>query len=213
MSVADYKPFVERMIERYEGGYGWSAGDPGGPTKFGITCYDLADHRHEKMTSMAAWAPLVRAMPLAEAENIYAVKYATACDFNGLVAGADCVVFDFGVNSGPSRAIKYAQQIVGVDRDGILGPLTQEAINAQDPQQFVIDLCNLRMSFLRMLDTWRLFGKGWTARVNDLQTYATALTMPSLVSLMEPEETFSDKTVRVPLAFAKAYHAEDTANA
>ncbi len=34
MTVQDYKPFVERMISRYEGGYGWDRNDPGGPTKF-----------------------------------------------------------------------------------------------------------------------------------------------------------------------------------
>ena len=55
MTQADYTPFVERMIARYEGNYGWDAGDSGGPTKYGITCYDLAEHRNEKMTSMARW--------------------------------------------------------------------------------------------------------------------------------------------------------------
>ena len=68
MTIADYQPFVERMIQRYEGGYGWDAADPGGPTKYGITCYDLAEHRHQTVTSMAAWAPLVKAMTLDEAD-------------------------------------------------------------------------------------------------------------------------------------------------
>ena len=56
----DYRPFVERMINRYEGGYGWNRSDPGGPTKDGITCYDLAEHRHQVMDSMVRWAPIVR---------------------------------------------------------------------------------------------------------------------------------------------------------
>ena len=68
------------------------ASDPGGPTNFGITCYDLAEERHQTMTSMVAWAPVVRAMPLSEGEIIYATKYATACRFNALNAGSDCVV-------------------------------------------------------------------------------------------------------------------------
>ena len=94
------------------GGYGWDgAGDEAEyPTKiWHQLAADLAEHRHQKMTSMGAWAPIVRAMPLAEAEDIYAVKYAAQCRFNDLGDGKDCVVFDFGVNSGSSRAIKFAQ--------------------------------------------------------------------------------------------------------
>jgi lysozyme family protein len=80
MTVADYQPFVERMLGKYEGGYG----DPGGPTKYGITCYDLAEHRHQHMDSMARWAPIVQAMPLSEADDIIDVNYAKPCRFDDL---------------------------------------------------------------------------------------------------------------------------------
>src|SRR5215469_6933970 len=137
MTVADYKPFVERMITHYEGGYGWNKNDPGGPTKYGITCYDLAEFQGQKMESMADWAPFVRAMTLDTVDQIYATKYATACAFNSLNIGCDCVVFDFGVNSGPSRAVKYAQTIVHVSVDGFMGPQTIAAINAFDSDTFI----------------------------------------------------------------------------
>ncbi len=172
----NYKAFVDRMIQRYEGGYGWDRADPGGPTNHGITCYDLAEHRHKKMTSMSAWAPIVKAMSLLEAEDIYATKYATACRFNDLNSGSDCAVFDFGVNSGPSRAIRYAQIVVGTPRDGILGPITLAAINKMDPNTFVDDICDMRLHFMRQLSTWRSFGRGWAARVGDLRAYCHQLT-------------------------------------
>ncbi len=168
---ANYKAFVGRMIQRYEGGYDWNEHDPGGPTNFGITCYDLAEHRHQKMTSMARWAPLVKAMTLQEAEDIYAIKYATACRFDDLNSGCDCAVFDFGVNSGPSRSIKYAQMVVGTTRDGVLGPVTLAAINGMDEDKFINSHCDFRLGFLRQLGTWRTFGRGWTARVADLRAY------------------------------------------
>ena len=167
----NYKAFVDRMIQRYEGGYGWDRSDPGGPTAFGITCFDLAEHRHQKMSSMSAWAPLVRAMSLQEAEDIYASKYATACRFDDLSSGPDCAIFDFGVNSGPSRAIKYAQMVVGTARDGILGPDTITHINHMDPNKFVDDICDFRLGFVRNLGTWREFGKGWSSRIADLRGY------------------------------------------
>src|SRR5215469_9123868 len=107
MTTANYQPFVERMINRYEGGYGWDRGDPGGPTKYGITCFDLAEHDGARMNSMAAWAPKVRAMPLSVADDIYASKYAGPMQFDKIGAGKDCVVFDFGVNSGTSRSARH----------------------------------------------------------------------------------------------------------
>ncbi len=167
----NYKAFVDRMIQRYEGGYGWDRADPGGPTNYGITCYDLAQHRHLAMNSMSAWAPIVKAMTLQEAEDIYATKYATACRFDDLNSGSDCAIFDFGVNSGPSRAIRYAQMVVGAARDGIIGPVTLVAINAMDSNKFVDSLCDLRLGFLRSLRTWSTFGKGWSSRVADLRGY------------------------------------------
>jgi lysozyme family protein len=205
LTTADYKPFVERMIQRYEGGYGWDKNDSGGPTKYGITCYDLAEHRHEVMSSMTTWAPIVKAMSLAEADDIYAQKYATACRFVELGAGKDCVVFDFGVNSGPSRAIKYAQGVVGVRQDGILGPVTLAAINAVASDRFINGLCDDRLGFLKSLRIWSTFGRGWAARVRDLRAYSLALLAPSPKAL----KRFQAKPHRIPKAFAKAYGEEE----
>lgn len=203
MTTADYQPFVERMIERYEGGYGWNRNDPGGPTKFGITCYDLAQHRHQKMDSMGRWAPIVRAMTLEEADDIYAEKYATACRFNELGPGKDCVIFDFGVNSGPSRAIKYAQRVVGVAVDGVFGPITLKAINDDVPMTFINRLCDARLSFLQGLRTWPTFGRGWTARIKDLRKYSLGLLAQPKGKLMA---VYTNKPRRIHLAFAKSWN-------
>lgn len=198
---ANYQAFVERMIFRYEGGYGWHPSDPGGPTKYGITCFDLAEHLGEKMTSMSAWAPRVKAMTLATADDIYRAKYARQCRFDDLPAGSDCAVFDFGVNSGSSRAIKFSQMIVGTKPDGFFGPITLAAINKEDPVVFVSALCAKRLSFLRSLGTWGTFGGGWSARVHDLEVYSTALAKKVEVAADEPEA----KQTRILLAYAKGH--------
>jgi len=207
--IIDYKAFVERMVGRYEGGYGWDRNDPGGPTKYGITCYDLAEHRHEAMDSMVRWAPLVRAMPLSEADDIYATKYATACAFNALNVGADCVVFDFGVNSGPSRSVKYAQRVVGFtgsDIDGILGNKTLTAINGCEPRAFINGLCDARLRFLQGLGTWPVYRGGWSARIVDLRAYSLGLAFPPAKA---PLEGYTAKYDRIPLAYGKAYDPQD----
>lgn len=186
----------------YEGGYGWDRNDPGGPTKYGITCYDLAEFMGQKMDSMARWAPLVKAMTLQTADTIYNNKYATACAFDLLNVGKDCVVLDFGINSGNSRSIKFSQKIVGVAEDGILGPLTLKAINEFDPAGFVNDLCNARQEFLEGLSTFKEFGGGWTSRVHDLRTYSLNLINPPKGAELGP---YKSKMIRIPLAYGKAY--------
>jgi lysozyme family protein len=200
MTVADYKPFVDRMISLYEGGYGWDADDPGGPTKYGITCYDLAEYLGQPMNSMVVWAPKVQAMSLATAEIIYANKYASQCQFFTMQAGCDCAVFDFDVNSGDT-GIRYAQRVVGTDEDGILGPITLGAINSYNPTQFVNELCEVRMTFLQSLGIWSTFGRGWTNRVNDLRSYCLGLINPKATNIL----SFTEKPVRIPMAFGKAY--------
>lgn len=200
--IQDYQPFIERMIDRYEGGYGWNPNDPGGPTKYGITCFDLAEHRHQVMDSMARWAPLVRAMTMQEADDIYASKYATACAFNSLGLGKDCVVFDFGVNSGSLRSVECAQSISGVVVDGILGPITLNTINNYEPRSFINGLCDLRLKFLQSLNTWSVFGSGWSARVADLRAYSLHLAFPTAGA---PFENYEAKVETIPLAYGKAY--------
>lgn len=206
MTVADYQPFVERMISRYEGGYGWNQNDPGGPTKYGITCYDLAEFMHEPMDSMARWAPLVKAMTMQTADSIYDTKYASACDFYNLNPGKDTVIFDFGVNSGTARAIKYAQRVVGVLADGDLGPITLKAINDFDPRTFINSLCDARLTFLHGLSTWPVFGGGWGARVADLRSYSINLAYPPART---GSELYVEKTQLIPLAYGKAYAPAD----
>jgi len=162
------------------------------------------------MDSMARWAPIVHAMTLATADQIYLQKYATPCQFDALDAGPDCTVFDFGVNSGPSRAIKYSQSIVGTTADGILGPITLAAINAYDHVKFVNQLCDARLRFLRGLRTWPSFGRGWSARVSDLRSYSLALAQPAVLEArMATMGKYKAKPHRFPKAFAKAYGAEE----
>jgi lysozyme family protein len=175
---ADYQPFIARLIDRYEGGYGWDKGDPGGPTKYGITCYDLAEHRHQKMTSMATWAPIVQAMSRPEAEQIYATKYANGIQFDYLNPGCDTVLLDYGVNSGDSRPIRVARALLKVDGGPTMTPDLVAAVNKADQNWFIDAVCTERLYFMHQIrqgTAWAKFGGGWGARVADLKTYSKAL--------------------------------------
>jgi lysozyme family protein len=168
---ANYDRFIRRVISMYEGGWCWDTGDPGGPTKFGITCYDLAQHMGRKMQSMAAWAPIVRAMSLQTAEDIYATKYATKDRFNELESGSDCVILDYGINSGVLRPVWVAQKITGRPRSNNFDDGLVRAINDYSAARFVDRMCDERMTFLRGLAIWPRFRGGWSTRVADLRRY------------------------------------------
>lgn len=172
-----YKAFVDRMISMYEGKYGWEKSDPGGPTKYGITCFDLAEHRHQTMSSMSKWAPIVQAMPLSEAEEIYAAKYAMGIRYNELPAGVDACMMDYAVNSGVSRAVLVARTITGVKATGMSAELVA-AINQFPAQTFIRRMCAERLTFMQNIKggkLWKVYHNGWTSRVNDLSAYCLKL--------------------------------------
>lgn len=185
----DYAPFVDRMIQHYEGPYGWNKKDPGGPTKYGITCYDLAEHMGQKMDIMERWAPIVQAMTLATAEQIYATKYATAIGFNTLPAGCDVVIMDYAVNSGTGRGETIANEFKAL--------LT-------DPVKYIDAVCDERLRFMHAIrggSAWVEFGHGWAARVEDLRTYAKHLAYgnsPVVAPPLHPAVVPTPKAQHVP---------------
>jgi lysozyme family protein len=205
MSQTTYVAFTDRMIQRYEGGYGWNKADPGGPTKYGITCHDLAEQRGQKMDSMARWAPIVQAMTLAEAEAIYAKKYAAGIRYSDLPPGPDACMEDYGVNSGVSRPILVARHIVGLAGSGMNQALV-DSIRKYDPNKFIDQMCDERLAFMHAIrggSAWAEFGGGWGSRVADLRSYthhlvtatpATAPEAPDMTHVAMPKATNVAKT-------------------
>lgn len=141
----------ERLIG-HEGGYVNDPRDPGGETKFGISkrSYPAED---------------IKTLTLERAKAIY------RRDFWGL-AGCDAVpdamkfdLFDMAVNSGPVTAIKTLQRSAGVTPDGLLGPITLQALNSTPSPRLVARFNGHRLDFMTDLRTWSVFGKGWAKRV------------------------------------------------
>ncbi|WP_286298233.1 hypothetical protein [Aminobacter sp. SS-2016] len=91
-------------------------------------------------------------------------------------------VFDFVVNSGPGRAAKYPQGVVGVVQDGRIGPATIAATKTAMRATVINDLCDKRMAFLRSLKTLPSFGKDWTDRVFGVRDAALKMAEPKPAS-------------------------------
>ncbi|WP_083989022.1 glycoside hydrolase family 108 protein [Devosia geojensis] len=172
-------------VLRHEGGYADHPSDPGGATNMGITRKTLARWR-----GISPWTALpkgeVKALTRAEAARIYRAEYWNRCRADEMPPGLDLALFDFAVNSGPDRAAKTLQRLVGVAADGLVGPVTLGAVAAHagrgDTAALVEALCDARLAFLQRLSTFPVFGRGWTARVAAVRKAALAavgLTRPT----------------------------------
>lgn len=152
---------VQKWIGLSEGGYVNNPKDPGGPTDRGITQRTFDAWRKKTGKPKAP----VKGISKAEAEDIIAMQYMDPVGFDDLPSGLDYAMADYSVNSGPAKAVKDLQKIVGVSADGIMGTMTLAAVSRYEPGKLIVALCNRRMAFVRGLRTWGTFGKGWTTRI------------------------------------------------
>lgn len=139
-------------------------------TKYGITGETLARHRKVKTVTIDE----VRNMSINEAADIYRIGYWSQSGGDILPRGLDYAAFDFGVNSGPARAVKVLQQLVGVVADGNAGPATLAAVDAYPGglEKLITDYCAARLRFLQSLTNpktgFPVNGRGWTIRVTGI---------------------------------------------
>lgn len=82
------------------------------------------------------------------------------------------ILVDWVWGSG-AHGIKIPQRVLGVAQDGIVGPKTLAALNAQDPRVFFGKIKAERETFFRRIvagnPSQNRFLKGWLNRLNDLK--------------------------------------------
>jgi hypothetical protein len=97
----------------------------------------------------------------------------------------DLYVFDFAVNSGPGRAVKTLQGLLGVAADGDIGPVTIDALQEEVAAGLLPELCNnylaARLDFVldvadgpddildMATDEQAVFLQGWRNRIEHLR--------------------------------------------
>ena len=162
------------VILRHEGGYVNHPRDPGGRTNLGVTQRVWEEYIGAKATEAD-----MRALTQAKVEPLYEKLYWRVSGADRLPAGIGLCVFDFAVNSGPSRAVRYLQMVVGATQDGVFGPQTLAETMKDIADRGEADLIHryqaAREKFYRSLRTFPTFGKGWLRR--NSETTAKALEM------------------------------------
>lgn len=152
------------MVLAYEGGFVDNPNDKGGPTNFGITIDTLASWRKCQVT-----ADDIKNLTSQEAGEIYQSKYLVAQNYDQLTdVKLRAAMVDFGVLCGPVNATMSLQSVLGQIKDGICGPATITAANANHGTPTINQLSVARINFHADRVSKRpdqiVFFKGWISR-------------------------------------------------
>lgn len=143
-----FQQAVEFVLSE-EGGYSNDPQDPGGETNFGI--------------SKRAYPGLnIASLTRREAIDIYRRDYWDRLP--ALPPGIAVAVFDFAVNAGMSRAIKTLQMAVGVNADGVVGPITRSALGQLSDDAVLALFSAERAIFYAGISGFQRYGRGWLRR-------------------------------------------------
>lgn len=160
-------------VLKFEGGFVDDPDDRGGATNQGITQATFDAWQDNRELPRRA----VRDITDYEVEAIYHVRYWSPCRGDDLHPPLDLVVFDAAVQHGPHRAIKWLQELVGVQVDGTSGEKTLYAVNGHVLSNGVTDLVDAYMthrasfyaSIIARDPSQKKFQKGWANRMNAVQ--------------------------------------------
>lgn len=164
-------PVCKAITLVHEGGTSNHKSDPGGFTSRGVTAGAGASYRTRRGLPPKA----VDKWTAAEVDAFYRDDYWYGVSAELLPFGVDLATFDYGVNSGPSRAGKELQRVVGAKVDGRVGPETLRVVAEKDGKATVKAICARRLSFVQGLGTFKVFGKGWSRRIADIEAKGVAM--------------------------------------
>ncbi len=141
-----------RLLIGHEGGYVNNPADPGGETKYGIS---KRSHPGEDIVGMT----------LERAKQIYKHEYWGPAGCDTVPAAIKFDLFDMAVNAGPRTAIRALQRAAGETDDGIIGPLTLQAVSSMPAARLIARFNGERLEHMASLPHWPAFGRGWARRI------------------------------------------------
>jgi len=158
MAKNNFEKSLELVLQA-EGGFINHPKDPGGMTNLGVT-----KAVYDKWIGRASTEEEMRALKPEDVAPIYKKNYWDKIYGDQLESGLDFALFDWAVNSGPGRAAKAIQRIVGATQDGAIGPKTMQKIANNETKFMIEKLHDQRQAFYEGLSTFKHFGRGWTRR-------------------------------------------------
>ena len=186
-----FNAILERLLKD-EGGYVNNPNDKGGETNFGITINTARSN---------GYTGTMRAMSIDIAKAIYKQQYWDKVKGDHLLKINPCLadwMFNFGVNAGPVRAVKFLQRALNllnnkqvdyadIPEDGGLGQGTLSSLQAyvnrrkeEGVKNLVVALVALQINFYLNLSekdsSQEVFTNGWLSRAaTNLRKYVKAM--------------------------------------
>jgi len=169
---------VMGYILQSEGGFVNDPRDPGGITNHGVTKKVWDDYVGRETTEQE-----MRDLTEDDVKPLYKKNYWNVVGGDSLPDGVDYAVMDYAVNSGTSRAIRALQTALGLDADGVIGPLTLKSASEANAKDLAEKICEERLAFMKQAKNpktgsllWDVYGKGWGNRVELVQTRCNEMT-------------------------------------
>jgi lysozyme family protein len=163
----DHFPACLKVILKHEGGYVNHPRDPGGITNLGVTKRVWEEWTRRRVTEAE-----MRGLTPDMVAPLYRKNYWDKVRGADLAPGLDLHVFDFAVNAGPARAMRYLQMMIGAVPDSKIGPASLKSlskyIDAHGIRRAILRYAELREGYYRELPTFKTFGKGWLRRVREV---------------------------------------------
>ncbi|GAB6138000.1 glycoside hydrolase family 108 protein [Halanaerobaculum tunisiense] len=162
-----FKKILQEVLE-YEGGYTEDEDDSGGPTKFGVT---------ESTARRSDYEGDLKELTKKEATEIYYENYWANLKYNQIEDDRVALeVLDQAINFGPQTANRHLQRAYNLLKeeeiavDGVVGPVTLEAVNNCSYKSELIKLLNILqgVKYIRIVEqdkSQKKFIRGWLKRV------------------------------------------------
>lgn len=166
---------AHEFVAKWEGGFVNHPSDPGGTTKYGISLRflkglgeDVGDIDEDGDVD----ADDIRALTPETAAEIMEANFWTPLNLNKVPQKSALVVYDTAVNMGTSFARRMAQRALGIQPDGVWGPLTWEkwrTCNDETTARAMLAIRRARyVELTRENPKFYAFQKGWFNRVSAL---------------------------------------------
>ena len=150
MSVK-FLTIINRVLG-HEGGYVNDRNDPGGETNWGISKRSYPNVRIKELTRN-------------QAISIYYRDFWLRSGCEQFEDGVGYQLLDSAINSGISQSIRFLQRAAGVADDGMLGPVSKNAITSMKEANLIMLFNAERLEFMTKLKNWPNHGKGWARRI------------------------------------------------
>jgi lysozyme family protein len=171
VATNNFEPCLDVVLAE-EGGFVDNPEDPGKATNLGVT---QAVWQQWVGASRVVTVADIRALTRADVTPLYQQVFWRGTHAELMAAGVDLAAFDWAVNSGVGGAMRAVQDALGIPSDGLVGPVTLQALAAKPPEDVVNLICNARLAFLEKDPDWAEFGRGWTDRIATIRAHAIAM--------------------------------------